>query len=912
MEVEKRGIKGGFSQLLDWNSKSRKKLFSSKPEVPDAKSSNPIKENFCESVIARPQPGPKHGFAPNTRVHIDDHNALSVTGDLEAGTKAPGVVARLMGLDSLPSTNFNDPCCTPFMESRTVRDSNYLRAVPTSQSEHDIVVFENVRNKLDGLTQNPLDLRMQKVHSRPVERFQSEVMPPKHAKPISITHHRLLSPIKSPGFIPRKNAVYIIEAATKIIERSPRPGIKEKPPSLVSSSPPIRIRDLKEKMEAAQRSYISSDSSQKNKEQDFVKNKKKQLSVEDLSQSKDSFLHEGSEESKRVNSRRVRSKEKSVLLAVQAKANIQIKDKLTPVSNISPEMQKEIRDAKPGLLGGNMPSRQQKVEKKSSSRRPSEVLKPNHRKQNFVFVKDAEKFEPSFPGLKNRKESNLSVDYVDGRKVIKTVNKIVVNGVVTSRTANSVAADPVKPISSSKTKSSKTRRLIQRNTQFDGSVPLKSSSFKDEKSGKCNIASESNSKWDAMDKKSLDVVSFTFTSPIKKSGAGSNLCDPTSEVTCSVSPGFLSCKSDLRNSDASNSGFNGISGDALSVLLEQKLKELTSRVELSQQDSSAFSSSVNISPSLNLVNSLPIDEDVCQGQLETKNLNGCSSVNKPFLRGEKENKGLVDMDKEGSDSKIESQRHVSLQMSGSFASLPSFSGSSCYPFDFGRNVIMEVSGRMQCLSPESYEGNWSLTGKSHLSECDVEISDTASSLSVGTLCETVTSSLYATDLKDTPFWELNYIKAIFDSAESMLEDFALGQAHTIIPPNVFSQLEDQLTDSNKLTEDHFVLERKLLFDLVNEYLETDCKIVIAGSCKTWAKQTALPYRKQWFAEEMYKEISRWQLADEVMVDELVDKDMSSKNGKWVDFGIEACEEGKEMEERILSSLVDDLIADFLS
>ncbi|XP_073292442.1 uncharacterized protein [Primulina huaijiensis] len=877
MEVEKRGIKGGFSQLLDWNSKSRKKLFSSKPEVPDAKSSNPIKENFCESVIARPQPGSKHGFAPNTRVHIDDHNASSATGDLEAGTKAPGVVARLMGLDSLPSTNFNDPCCTPFMESRTVRDSNYLRAVPTSQSEHDIVVFENVRNKLDGLTQNPLDLRMQKVHSRPVERFQSEVMPPKFAKPISITHHRLLSPIKSPGFIPRKNAVYIIEAATKIIERSPRPGIKEKPPSLVSSSPPIRIRDLKEKMEAAQRSYISSDSSQKNKEQNFVKNKKKQLSVEDLGQSKDSFLHEVSEESKRVNSRRVRSKEKSVLLAVQAKANIQMKDKLTPVSNISPEKQKEIRDAKPGLLSGNMPSRQQKVEKKSSSRRPSEVLKPNNRKQNFVFVKDTEKFEPSFPDLKNRKESNLSVDYVDGRKVIKTVNKIVVNGVVTSRTANSMATDPVKPISSSKTKSSKTRRLIQRNTQFDGSVPLKSSSLKDEKSGKCNIASESSSKWDAMEKKSLDVVSFTFTSPIKKSG------------------------------------FIRISGDALSVLLEQKLKELTSRVELSQQDLSEFSSSANISPSVNLVNSLPIDEDVCQGQLETKNPNGCSSVNKPFLRGEKENKGLVDMDKEGSDRKIESQRHVSLQMSGSFASLPSFSGSSCYSFDFGRNVIMEVSGRMQYLSPESYEGtNWSLTGKSHLSECDVEISDTASSLSVGTLCETVASSLYATDLKDTPFWELHYIKAIFDSAESMIEDFALGQAHTIIPPNVFSQLEDQLTDSNKLTEDRFVLERKLLFDRVNEYLETDSKIVIAGSCKAWAKQTALSYRKQWFAEELYKEISRWQLADEVMVDELVDKDMSSKIGKWVDFGMEACEEGKEMEERILSSLVDDLIDDFLS
>lgn len=34
MEVEKRGVKGGFFQLFDWNGKSRKKLFSSKSDVP--------------------------------------------------------------------------------------------------------------------------------------------------------------------------------------------------------------------------------------------------------------------------------------------------------------------------------------------------------------------------------------------------------------------------------------------------------------------------------------------------------------------------------------------------------------------------------------------------------------------------------------------------------------------------------------------------------------------------------------------------------------------------------------------------------------------------------------------------------------------------------------------------------------
>lgn len=34
MEVEKRGVKGGFFQLFDWNGKSRKKLFSSRSELP--------------------------------------------------------------------------------------------------------------------------------------------------------------------------------------------------------------------------------------------------------------------------------------------------------------------------------------------------------------------------------------------------------------------------------------------------------------------------------------------------------------------------------------------------------------------------------------------------------------------------------------------------------------------------------------------------------------------------------------------------------------------------------------------------------------------------------------------------------------------------------------------------------------
>ncbi|XP_022899210.1 uncharacterized protein LOC111412501, partial [Olea europaea var. sylvestris] len=265
MEVEKKGLKGGFFQLFDWNVKSRKKLFSGRSELPE--SSKQGKENVNGSAISRLQQvnGLENEFGPNARRHIDYHYSSSTSGDTDCGTKAPGVVARLMGLDSLPTSNVSDPYSTPFIESHSFRDSRYL-GTPVFQNERDTVIFDNIRNKVDGFTRIPVDPSLQKLHSRPIERFQSEVLAPKTAKPISITQHRLLSPIKSPGFIPPKNAAYIMEAAAKIIEQSPRSTPKGKSLGLGSSSVPLRIQGLKEKMEAAQRSTPMAVASQKVKE----------------------------------------------------------------------------------------------------------------------------------------------------------------------------------------------------------------------------------------------------------------------------------------------------------------------------------------------------------------------------------------------------------------------------------------------------------------------------------------------------------------------------------------------------------------------------------------------------------------------------------------------------------------------
>ena len=61
--------------------------------------------------------------------------------------------------------------------------------------------------------------------------------------------------------------------------------------------------------------------------------------------------------------------------------------------------------------------------------------------------------------------------------------------------------------------------------------------------------------------------------------------------------------------------------------------------------------------------------------------------------------------------------------------------------------------------------------------------------------------------------------------------------------------------------------------------------------------------------EVCNEISGWRNMGEWVEDELVDKDMSSGLGTWVDFRVEEFETGEELETEILSSLVDEVIGD---
>ncbi|WZZ36828.1 hypothetical protein YC2023_020229 [Brassica napus] len=221
--VERKRSRGGFLNLFDWPGKSRKKKLSSSGSL---ELSGVCLQNEVDEI----------GKNWNYNSRSDSSCcASSVTSDDGQGTRAPSVVARLMGLESLPVPNVKELVLDPFF-FRHSRNTNKWNA-------YENLGYVNLRSDYDD-------------RNMPVERFQSETFPPRSAKPISVAKNRLLSPIRSPGlFVPSRNPVYVMEAASRMIEPSPRMVTRTRfsSPSDSPSLVPMRIRDLREKLKAAKK-----------------------------------------------------------------------------------------------------------------------------------------------------------------------------------------------------------------------------------------------------------------------------------------------------------------------------------------------------------------------------------------------------------------------------------------------------------------------------------------------------------------------------------------------------------------------------------------------------------------------------------------------------------------------------------
>lgn len=166
------------------------------------------------------------------------------------------------------------------------------------------------------------------------------------------------------------------------------------------------------------------------------------------------------------------------------------------------------------------------------------------------------------------------------------------------------------------------------------------------------------------------------------------------------------------------------------------------------------------------------------------------------------------------------------------------------------------------------------------------------------------------NFEPSPNWELVYAIEVLSNADFQLEDYVLGQA--CLTADFFTSWENQKTGSDKAVDEYYKLEQKLVFDFLNECLEFRCEQISVGNHKAWSKLTMLFQKKDLLAEEFYREMSRLTSMKDLSTDEIVDKDMSSHYGKWVDFETEECEEVLDLGDEILSSLVDELMIDLLS
>ena len=553
----------------------------------------------------------ENGAGSGIRGGSDYSCASSVTDDDGYGARAPGVVARLMGLDSMPTSNLSEPNSTPSFDTQSLRDASRGSRNFDYYQDHQIAYSGNLLDKEDRPSRNFEESKSHKVLSRPIEKFKTEILPPKSAKSIPITHHKLLSPIKSPGFIPNKTAAHIMEAAAKIIEPGPQAAAKPKMRAVGSSSVPLKVRDLKEKLEVAQKMPLAGSSSaalrtREPKEKVEVSHKTlrlaetsrrpvesnaaKHLKGQSLNKSWNgsddtscrafSETDEGSSSSK--------TKGKSISLAIQAKVNVQRREGLNSSSRQGFVGQKELREVSSSQSFKCQPNVQKSLQKRSPVQNTSGVLRQNNQKQNCIMDKDKLPSKPLVSKLQGKRvlSGNPPVRHKTSGKPFGSKNgsrklDLDLREGEKGNSNYSMANNPRKKRSIDgnlhvEKNQVVDNKLIDRNRKAVEPTPVIDRPF--------SWAEESK-------RKGMDVVSFTFTAPLTRSMPGSET--PTQAVQKNSGSCMDNCSKrlllDTDSMKLSSVGYNVIGGDALSSLLEQKLRELTKGVE-SSSSISTFSS----------------------------------------------------------------------------------------------------------------------------------------------------------------------------------------------------------------------------------------------------------------------------------------------------------------------------------
>ncbi|XP_022759941.1 uncharacterized protein LOC111306307 [Durio zibethinus] len=219
------GCVGIFFQLFNWNRRFAKKKLFSRKLLPPART-NASKKFGGDEKMPRSKlhliAGENSGDFPNVK-----KNGKHSNGEMEQKRemRAPGLVARLMGLESMPAvyrdkSNKKHPVSG---SNSDVRDEKMVNG--QIRASGDDLALEKSSKKIEPRPQKIL--KIEPYDRRAVTRFGAEALQIKSVLSRSKRHHhqKFVSPVKSPRISSARNASRasrLIDAAAKILE----PGLQ--------------------------------------------------------------------------------------------------------------------------------------------------------------------------------------------------------------------------------------------------------------------------------------------------------------------------------------------------------------------------------------------------------------------------------------------------------------------------------------------------------------------------------------------------------------------------------------------------------------------------------------------------------------------------------------------------------------
>ncbi|CAK9150691.1 unnamed protein product [Ilex paraguariensis] len=935
------GCVGILFQLFDWNRRFAKKKLFSKKLLPPVRAKQSSKRFGGDEKL------------PKLRL-IADENSGGFPNVMRNGARnseqkhemrAPGLVARLMGLESMPPGKQGNSKKTSFSGVGGDKGENFV-------SYNCGFDREELHLEKEGAKNESRPPKLQKTglsDRRAVTRFGAEALQLKNVLSRSRKHHpKLASPVKCPRSLSR-NASRLIGAATKILE----PGLQNmnRAKGALTYSTAMHHASIDDFMLEGRTAlspdpshnsnyYVSAAKSTKGHSScrncghlldvvDSRPNVEEQLPVyasyvsncvnpspQGLERNVQRPLVSSPEQEREQDIQQ--DHKHSASLAAQAMDGSRPRGE--PISERKPRNQD-------GQIQGHLTSERCKPKKCAP---PSVGIKHNTQRQNQVSP-GGDKAPP------RSKLSNMQSNRVSSaaNATNDTKDFVALNRISSGRTRSRMPAkednfkfgaerriggwqnDSLSP--------ERKRRLVNVTRKGEISGSVNSTSGKQTSvsydTRHTNIKSrlthvgESN-RTGGSGNKDNEVISFTFSSPMKhKTGlpTGMEKRREQNDLHCNRTQQ----KSILDESDGKTSFQKPfpLRGDTLGVLIEQKLKELTSQ----EEDELAIGGTPpkrttamilqELISALTAERPFPQDDVAVGSNQETISVyhGQQTSMNTPLSFQGKPKTARASV----------GYSHDSDHLSPGSVLDASFSNDSCFSNSRDDSSWHRLhAGSMEWSDAEP--------------EPDADLLDCATSLSIGKsdrefvsdLLNDVGEVLCALNLVDAGLKgiKLTHAKEVILNVELIFINAALAGSDINRDFSVTSFLLDELETLERVIWANFscILAfedtkennqlKAFALDCVIEHLDSSYVRHSSSGYTSWTR-LPLSMNAEMLILEVVDGVRRWTDLTRLILDELVEKEMSHSLGKWTDFEIEAFETGAEIDWDILHGLVNEIVID---